>query len=116
MQVEAVVPAESANFQILYKGKIFGICDVLLFTQENRPDIISYEIADRLSSFKKGTWISNFKPVYFTGDFCIKRYKTISSHIVNSETLVADLLKLLEEDYAQRSAVNYVAEITHGTH
>lgn len=101
------------TIDIIYKGKILGTCDVIIFTTAE-PDILSYEMRDNIANFHKNTWVSNFKPIEDTGGFDISKYKLISADVGHS--IVADLLKLLTERYASISYQYYAQEITRGTH
>ena len=98
---------------ILYKGKILGVCDVILFTTEVTPNIIGYELRDSTANFRPDTWLSNFKPITDYGDFDISKYRQI--HGITQDHLVSDLIIKLKERYAAISLQYYAEEITHGT-
>ena len=100
------------QIQILHKCTMFGICDVILFTNEARPGIISYEIRDdikKLNSCNKDNFIENIIPIYETGDFAI------SSKLLETPVeLVDKLAAQLSQRYSELNLLAYQQAISHG--
>ena len=57
----------SAKVSILWKGKLFGICDAVIYTVSDKPTVIYYELADCVDDIETRAVVLNMHCVYDRG-------------------------------------------------
>ena len=104
------------NIDILYKGRILGICSVILYVDNRIVDKVQYEIADNLSLFGANHRFHNLHPIMENGEFTISSYYKAGTKEIDAAKLVEELLAMLQERYACITLQLYQQEIIHGRH
>jgi hypothetical protein len=95
---------------ILHKGVIFGTCDILIFLDARRPDIILYDMQDTLTRLSKKAWPRNYKPIHSAGIVTAALPHTPEE----AAQLVDIVLRAMKEQYAADQYKAYSQEIING--
>jgi hypothetical protein len=105
---------DNSNIDILHKGRILGICSVILYIDKRIEGKIQYELADNLTLFGADVRYHNLLPILESGEFTISSFYKAGSREIEATALVDELLKMLEERYAAVTLQLYQQEIIHG--
>ena len=88
-------PRPEIFIDILYKNTLFDIATLTIYTNSQRPRILSYELRDELSKLPKTSYTVGYVPVVIAGDFYIE--EGISEE--NCTSLVGELLEVIQAAY-----------------
>lgn len=99
-----------SSVNILYKGKLLGICTVIIYTLDSDSTIIHYELRDDVKYLPVKSNLINIKLVSSKGAFTVQE---ISS---DPAELIEELLAQLEFHYTSTTLDLYKQELTYAKH
>lgn len=98
---------------ILWSGIIHGTCRVAVFTLDDKPAEILYELKDNLTALEsccqhKNPWLQGYKPAYETGTI------DILDSTKTAEEAVEFIIECIVDRYCAITSMLYAEEITRG--